>query len=397
MTSAEPDFTAEAVSASSKSFLEVLHILTLQVHTLEECSCLHHDLPFLDLENVSLSAGININSYLEEISSVPKSLADVWALQCYPEGPLPSQGSGMNRGSVLGLLIALYEHRDNAKSSGATNDSANNDHGGARVLSADGLKWLLRFISSLVDGADSMASACKSATSGIPVTTTNSIQPELRRKIKGMLDNLPNLWPATEAGDASMDGGMSAACEKSKAAQKAAQKRALARMKNMQSKFADSISAQYKDEKDSKLMNDDENLCIICKCDDADGVNGPMGYLGHVQRSRVSQLASDSIMRETHLNGLNLSSLYRVVGDKGCQVSCLFYQCEDYAFKCQQKSAASVQRVYGIYPSGILTQRQHCGGPAVQGVRLGGFEVTKSSSTPCWSRTPRRDMSHCPG
>ena len=323
MSSAEPNFTTEAVSASSKSFLEVLHILTLQVHTLEECSCLHHDLPFLDLENVSLSAAININSYLEEISSVPESLADVWALKCYPEGPLPSQGSGLNRGSVLGLLIALYEHRDNAKSSGATNDSANNDHGGARALSADGLKWLLRFLSSLVNGADSMASACKSATSGIPVTTTNSIQPELRRRIKGMLDNLPNLWPATENGDASMDGGMSAASEKSKAAQKAAQKRALARMKNMQSKFADSISAQYKDEKDSKLMND-ENLCIICKCDDDDGVNGPMGYLGHVQRSRVSQLASDSIMRETHLNGLNLSSLYRVVGDKGCQVSCFF-------------------------------------------------------------------------
>jgi hypothetical protein len=29
--------------------------------------------------------------------------------------------------------------------------------------------------------------------------------------------------------------------------------------------------------------------CIICRCDDADGQNnGPLGYLGHVQRSQVA-------------------------------------------------------------------------------------------------------------
>ena len=81
-------------------------------------------------------------------------------MQAAPNGPLPSEGSGdlpsegsgENRGSVLGLLIALYEHRDNAKSTGVSQKSANEDHGGARVLSADGLKWLIHFVSSLVDG-----------------------------------------------------------------------------------------------------------------------------------------------------------------------------------------------------------------------------------------------------
>ena len=68
--------------------------------------------------------------------------------------------------------------------------------------------------------------------------------------------------------------------------------------------------------------DDEENLCIICKCDDADGHNGPVGYLGHVQRSRVAQLASKSMLGKTsETENLELNNIYRVVGDKGCQVS----------------------------------------------------------------------------
>jgi len=321
-----PHFSPETVAASSKSFLEVLHILTLQVHTLEECSSLFKALPFLDHEHKVLSSGIDINSYLGQLVAVPNSLINVWALQCAPYGPLPSEGSGENRGSVLGLLIALYEHRDNAKSTGVGQKSANDDHGGARVLSADGLKWLLRFVSALVEGAENVTAACQSATSGIPVDSISfaeacDIHPEIRAPVKEMLANLPGLWPSEEA-ESSVDAASSAANEKSKEAQNAAKARALAKMKKLQSSFAASIATQFNDDSEKKLVDaDEENLCIICKCDDADGDNGPIGYLGHVQRSRVAQLASKSTLRETgNSENLDLNNIYRVVGDKGCQL-----------------------------------------------------------------------------
>ena len=320
-------FSPETVAASSKSFLEVLHILTLQVHTLEECSSLYKALPFLDHEQKALSSSININSYLGHLIAVPDSLIDVWALQCAPYGPLPSEGSGENRGSVLGLLIALYEHRDNAKSSGVSQKSANDDHGGARLLSADGLKWLLRFVSALVEGAETVTIASESATSGARVDSKSSaesstIEPQIRSQVRKMLANLP-LWPGVTTDSSMNASNSSAASEKSKEAQKAAQARALAKMKKLQSSFAESIKSQNNDDSVKEAASDDEeNLCIICKCDDADGHNGPVGYLGHVQRSRVAQLASKSMLGKTsETENLELNNIYRVVGDKGCQVS----------------------------------------------------------------------------
>ena len=320
-------FSPETVAASSKSFLEVLHLLTLQVHTLEECGSLYKTLPFLDYEHKVLSSSISINSYLGQLIAVPKTLINVWALERAPYGPLSSKGSGENRGSVLGLLIALYEHRDNAKSTSAGQNSANDDHGGARVLSADGLKWLLRFVSALVEGAETVTIACESATSGIPISEsksaeTSTIDPEICAQARKMLANLPELWPGLET-ESSLDvTNASAASEKSKEAQKAAQARALAKMKKLQTSFAASIESQFNEDSEKKLVNDDEeNLCIICKCDDADGDNGPMGYLGHVQRSRVCQLASKSTLKEQQgPDKLDLGSIYRVVGDKGCQL-----------------------------------------------------------------------------
>lgn len=319
-----PSFSPETVAASSKSFLEVLHILTLQVHTLDECSSLHQALPFLDHEHKILSSSININSYLGQLISVPTHLINVWSLQAAPVGPLPSDGSGKNRGSVLGLLIALYEHRDNAKSTGVGQKSVNDDHGGARVLSADGLKWLLRFISALVGGAVSVKAACESATSGVPVVSTssdNGIDPDIRAVVKDMLSNLPELWPGKDIGS-SDDSSLNEMNDKSKEVQKAAQNRALAKMKKLQISFAASIASQSTSATEKKLFDDnEENLCIICKCDDADGDNGPMGYLGHVQRSRVAQLASKSTLREYCVSkNLDLNSIHRVVGEKGCQV-----------------------------------------------------------------------------
>jgi hypothetical protein len=48
-----------------------------------------------------------------------------------------------------------------------------------------------------------------------------------------------------------------------------------------------------------------------------------MGYLGHVQRSRVLQLESLKALHASFedSNDLNLGNVYRVVGDIGCQVS----------------------------------------------------------------------------
>jgi len=320
-----PSFSPAVVAASSKSFLEVLHILTLQVHTLEECSNLQNTLPFLDHEQKTLSSRITINTYLSQLIEVPNSLVNVWALLCAPDGPLPSKGSGENRGSVLGLLIALYEHRDHGNDDGGRQKSANDDHGGARTLSADGLKWLLRFVNALVDGAESVDAARRSATTGIRVKATaksitmNSINNETRDRIKAMLSNLPELWPGERDNASDLGSGVS---EKSREARKAAQARALAEMKKKQASFAASISSQFNDDSEKKMSDDDEeNLCIICKCDDDDGDNGPMGYLGHVQRSRVLQLASKSTHAlHSEPNGLDLSKLYRVVGDKGCQL-----------------------------------------------------------------------------
>jgi len=268
-----------------------------------------------------------VNSYLGQLVAVPDSLQNVWPLQCTPHGPLPSKGSGKNRGSVLGLLIALYEHRDNTKRMDGTQKSTNDDHGGARVLSADGLKWLLRFVSALVEGAENVTIASQSATSGIQVNSkslhgTCLVHSDTCVLIKGMLANLPELWPGKETGLCANTGGSSVAIEKSKGAQKAAQARALAKMKKLQSSFAASISSQFNDDSEKKLADvDEETLCIICKCDDANGDSGPMGYLGHCQRSRVCQLASKSILREAGASdNLNLNSIYRVVGDKGCQL-----------------------------------------------------------------------------
>lgn len=328
MKSGDTPLSPSTVAASSKSFLEVLQLLTLQAHTLEECGTLHKELAFLDHEQKSISTSIDVESYLSQLIHVPNSLINVWALLCSPDGPLPSQGSGENRGSVLGLCIALFEHRDADDNNGGGQKGANDDHGGSRTLSADGLKWLLRFVSALADGAENVSAARHSATSGVRVEMSSNIhyEHETCNKIKRMLANLPNLWPGDQDETASDDLSTSTH-EKNKEARKAAQARVLAKMKKRQASFAASISSQLKDEPDKMIIDDsEENLCIICRCDDADGDNGPMGYLGHVQRSRVLQLESKALYASgIDCKDLTLSNVYRVVGDKGCQVSHIYH------------------------------------------------------------------------
>lgn len=334
-------FSPDVVAASSVSFLEVLQLLTLQVHTLEECASLHRTLPDLDEEAKLFSSGLSINSYLGRLAHVPESLVDVWALMPYPNGPLSSNGSGANRGSILGLLVALYEHRsdhDVILESGGGQEYGQGDdgHGGARTLASSGLKWLLRFVNALVDGAPTVGAAVKSATTGVPVragfgtspSSNNSgtfwtIDEDVQAKISGMLKNLPDLWPV-ERKDVSTGAKSN---DKSKEARKAAQQRVIEMMKKKQAAFAATITPSPAGEgnKMEDVEDEEADLCIICRCDDADGENnGPLGYLGHVQRSRVAQLRAlselSSIARD--FEGSNpLLEKFRVVGHMGCQVS----------------------------------------------------------------------------
>lgn len=326
-------FSREVVAASSVSFLEVLQLLTLQVHTLEECASLHRTLPDLDDESRTLSAGLSINSYLRRLVWVPESLNDVWALKPYPDGPLTSKGSGERRGSILGFLIALYEHRSDHASllDSDGGENADDGHGGARALATSGLKWLLRFVNALVEGASSVGAATKSATTGIPIHGSSggppsaidlsspswTIDDDVRSTIRGMVDGLPDLWPKER--ETPSPGKESNA--KSKEARKAAQMRVLENMRKKQAAFAATIATGDEPSAGGDETDSEQDLCIICRCDDTDGENnGPLGYLGHVQRSRVSQMRASVEAANREGPRQKLFQSFRVVGHMGCQV-----------------------------------------------------------------------------
>ena len=325
-------FSREVVAASSVSFIEVLQLLTLQIHTLEECASLHRALPDLDEESRQLSAGLSINSYLGRLIRVPETLVDAWALRPFPDGPLKSRGSGAKRGSILGLLIALYEHRSDH---GAILDSERGDqgdegHGGARALASSALKWILRFVHSLVDGAQRVGDAMKCAASGVRIrslvsssapmasdTGSWTIDEDVRTVVSDMLSNLPDLWPMPREKSVSPEKSNA----KSKEAGKAAQLRIMEKMRRKQANFAATIQPSDDPSGNKSTGTENNDQCIICRCDDVDGENnGPLGYLGHVQRSRASQIRSTLEAANRLDSQLALSQSYRVVGHMGCQV-----------------------------------------------------------------------------
>lgn len=323
--SQQQPFSEKTVDSSSHSFLEVLQLLTLQVHTLEQAAYMHISHPNLDYENKSISSNLSINTYLGRLVHVPQSLVDIWAFKCAPEGPLTSKGSGLNKASILGLLIALYEHRsDHGAREKAEANVGKEDNGGARFLVASGLKWYLRFISALVHGSETVRQACKCATDGIPPkrkevleSTLWTIDEHLQSTVRGMLTDLPDLWPTDE--DERSTNNTEKLTDRNLQARKAAQNRIIERMKKQQASFAASIA---EDEKisfgGSDQVDEETDLCIICRCDDEDGENnGPLGYLGHVQRSKTLQLRSQTECLGYHTK---IGRSYRVVGDKGCQV-----------------------------------------------------------------------------
>ena len=333
-------FSSEVIATSSVSFLEVLQLLTLQIHTLEECASLHMECVDLEDEGRALSASLSINSFLSRLVFVPDSLVDIWAFRPFPFGPLKSKGSGEKRGSILGFLIVIYEHRadhgpgsdEEAGEYGGKSD----DLGGARTLVSSGLKWLLRVVHALVTGASSLSSAIKSATTGIPVALNSSktqfdinanvwtINEQVRSTISGMLYNLVDLWPTPRSHSVSPDKSN----VKSKEARKAAQQRVMDMMKRKQAAFAQTIGAKTSTvDVDMEVSDQESDLCIICRCDDTDGENnGPLGYLGHVQRSRMVLMRSRHEGRDKDQGKCTLANSYRVVGHMGCQVQFVFLQ-----------------------------------------------------------------------
>ena len=329
-------FSSAVVASSAVSFLEILQLLTLQVHTLVECASLHWTQPELDAETKSLSASLSINSYLARLIHVPESLVDEWSLRPYPNGPLSSKGNGENRGSILGLLIALYEHRSDhggEDSSKGLSDSGHGDegHGGAKTLAASGLKWLLRFVNALVHGAPNVGAAAKSASSGVPFRgkssssmTSWNLDSSVCSTVSGMLSNLNDLWPK-ESSDMSPEPS-DKSNDKGREARKAAQLRVMEMMKRKQEAFVKTLapSESGAEGMGDKIDGEDADLCIICRCDDADGENnGPLGYLGHVQRSRMAQIRSSTEIFASSSDSSLIADLhrtYRVVGHRGCQV-----------------------------------------------------------------------------
>ena len=401
-----PEFGPKTVQQSSVSSLEVLQLLTLQIHTLESMAMLHRSTlgESLDPEAKELSKSLNVNHYLARLIEVPESLHNVWAFDA-KNGPLPSAGSGECRGSILGVLIALWEHSYSGLSpeNRGEDDNADDDNGGdlsssggARALAADGLKWILRFVASLVDGATSVKDAARAATEGVEISQRKSpafvslkatptswmLSEDIQGIVQGMLRDVPKLWPDQQAtSDNSLspspkkvsqssqgDGKLNAASlimspprsedgtvaqspdsgnndqpsddfKAKLAARKAAQKAALEKMRKQQAMFAASLGGSGDDETgkessmDVSLAEEEEETdeCIICRCGAQDS-DSPLGFLGHVQRSRTLGLRclAELHPRKTGKSQTNheyfppspfqIGQSARVVGDRGCQL-----------------------------------------------------------------------------
>jgi hypothetical protein len=266
-----------------------------------------------------------VEKYLERLVYVPDSLKDVWALRCHPFGPLSSQGNGANRGSILGLLIALYEHwalspssKDGLNYKSIGTESLN----GARYITTDGLKWLLRVVWSLSASADSIDYACEVARTGVRNDKGMNIDVDkssCRTTIMSMLHNI-DIWPQVKEETPDVNDQKA----KTREARLAAQKRILEKMKKKQDTFmAQMTDAEGSVIDDSKQSQDDKDLCIICRCDDTERENySPLGYLGYVQRSRQCQMRSSSDLIESGWTQIN--QYFVVVSEKGCQVrTCL--------------------------------------------------------------------------
>lgn len=167
---------------------------------------------------------------------------------------------------------------------------------------------------ALVEGAPSVGVASKSASSGIPYGNRDSmasssgdwtLDPVIRATVSGMLSNLHDLWPKDS--EEMMAESTEKSSDKNREARKAAQLRVMEMMKKKQDDFIKTLAPAESSQGAGNKMDDGggADLCIICRCDDTDGENnGPLGYLGHVQRSRAAQVRAST---EASANSLTSS------------------------------------------------------------------------------------------
>jgi hypothetical protein len=165
----------------------------------------------------------------------------------------------------------------------------------------------------------------KSPATGDSGMTIWTIDDTVRFTISGMLTDLPDLWPTPEEETPEKS---SAGDVKNKERGKAAQKRMLEMMRKKQSAFQATMAPTENQDNKDVDKEEEADLCIICRCDDADGENnGPLGFLGHVQRSRVAQMRACIEATGKANDGSEANSLFqthRVVGHMGCQVRLKF-------------------------------------------------------------------------
>lgn len=191
---------------------------------------------------------------------------------------IPTLTSGRYRTSVLGLVVALFEHGYNEVEDSQTN--------GARALVSSGLKWYLRCIWYICHGFD-LSRAKELAISGNMQTNGEKCNEIVRDMLA-----LPGLWIIIKASED---------VPTNNDAKNKAQMRAMQRMKALQQSFA---STNQFDMSDSE---DEEETCIICRLGSS---NGCLGHLGHLQSSRVA------FMRGVR----KFNNRMIVVGSLGCQL-----------------------------------------------------------------------------
>ena len=156
-------------------------------------------------------------------------------------------------------------------------------------MASSGLTWLLRFVSAPADGAPSVGVAMKSATSGIPVQRSSLGTSSSRRRGQvndsGDVDQFARPLAQAKGEDPYFRSG--------------GRRGKVGRGRQGRSEANSGNGNIGPSENPTEADTGEE--CIICRCEDADGeINGPLGYLGHEQRSWVMQLRP--VAEETNPN-----------------------------------------------------------------------------------------------
>jgi len=270
-------FSSATITSSCISLLEVVQFATLQFHQL------------------AVEGDEKREFYISEITSNMSTLPpDSWFLV-----QLPTCTPASSRTSVLGFLSIMYEFWGSEgadESQSKTNDQeAESESSGARALVTSGLAFLLRALDVL------LSSPSSTSIDSIREAAATGVRPPSASSPHSAFPPLPKLWPTTKM--MTVDSASSPDAAKKHAA-KNAQAKAIERMKSLQNKFASANVEELKADDE-----DDESLCIICRCSNGE----PLGYIAHAQRCRT---VPNSVAKDR----TEMGKLCMVVGDLGCQL-----------------------------------------------------------------------------